>query len=219
MCGNCGNWPVGQPVMRLQWVFLLVTTHVATGGNQTLDSTGILLPGNVSPMRGCDSFMTVELTSAQLQFIHERSSGRSIVDAAKIAGVSEQTAHRWLKLPLVQEALAGTRQEIKESAREVIIRHYTKALDASCQVVVQVAMDSESPAAARLKAVQMIQDRVAPVVTDVTTQNDAPVHHGIDWSIFTEHELSIIQPIFAQAEERRRIEQGETTIPQLRKQA
>ncbi len=43
--------------------------------------------------------------------------------------------------------------------------------------------------------------------------------NSIDWSIFTQDELSIIQPIFAQAEERKRIEQGETTIPQLRKQA
>jgi len=163
--------------------------------------------------------LTEILTAPQQRFVAERTAGCNIKEAALNAGVTEQTAHRWLKLPVVQRALIGEVQEIKESAREVIIRHYTKALDASCQVVVQVAMDSESPAAARLKAVQMIQDRVAPVVTDVTTQNDAPVHHGIDWSIFTEHELSIIQPIFAQAEERRRIEQGETTIPQLRKQA
>jgi hypothetical protein len=50
----------------------------------------------------------------------------------------------------------------------------------------------------------------------------APVNQelpkGIDWSIFEQSELDIIQPIFATAEERHRVELGETTIPQLRKQ-
>ncbi len=55
------------------------------------------------------------------------------------------------------------------------------------------------------------------MVTAPVTEQNLP--NSIDWSIFTQDELSIIQPIFAQAEERRRIEQGETTIPQLRKQA
>lgn len=40
-------------------------------------------------------------------------------------------------------------------------------------------------------------------------------HRGTDWSIFTEEELAIIQPIFARAEERARINAGETGIPQL----
>jgi hypothetical protein len=41
---------------------------------------------------------------------------------------------------------------------------------------------------------------------------------ALDWSIFTEAELAIIQPIFSAAEERKRIAEGESTIPQLRKQ-
>ncbi|SRR6266487_2296351 len=58
-------------------------------------------------------------------------------------------------------------------------------------------------------------DRIAMI--DNSAEQAQP--RGVDFSIFTQEELAIIQPIFARAEERRRIEQGETGIPQLRRDA
>ena len=53
------------------------------------------------------------------------------------------------------------------------------------------------------------------VVTGVDATSTPPV---LDWSIFEQSELDIIQPIFSAAEERKRIADGENNIPQLRKQ-
>ena len=50
-----------------------------------------------------------------------------------------------------------------------------------------------------------------------TAPTDQELPKGIDWSIFNQEELDIIQPIFAAAEERKRIADGESGIPQLRK--
>ncbi len=53
----------------------------------------------------------------------------------------------------------------------------------------------------------------------VTAPQEQELPRGVDFSIFEPDELAVIQPIFARAEERRRIEQGETGIPQLRRDA
>lgn len=52
------------------------------------------------------------------------------------------------------------------------------------------------------------------MVTGVAVASTPP---ALDWSIFTEQELAILQPIFNHAEERKRIADGESGIPQLRK--
>lgn len=44
----------------------------------------------------------VSLSRKQERFLHALLLGKSIVDSAKDAGVTEQTAHRWLKQPALQ---------------------------------------------------------------------------------------------------------------------
>jgi hypothetical protein len=85
------------------------------------------------------------------------------------------------------------------------------------QMVGQLATIAQTPL--ELKEHKLFADSLSQyhkiILTSVDAQSSTP--QSLDWSIFTEAELAIIQPIFAQAEERKRIELGETTIPQLRK--
>jgi len=150
----------------------------------------------------------MDLKENQKIFVQARSSGESILQAAKLAGISEMTAHRWLKQTEVQKALSTVSIEVMqevESAADRIRRRYTEQIDTSCSIVIDIASDVMAPAQARLKAVQMIQERVAPLQTtngivDVASTNQKQ----IDWSAFTEEELNIILPIFLQAEARAR---------------
>lgn len=161
--------------------------------------------------------MAEELTVAQQRFIAERMSGCNIKEAASRAGVTQQTASRWLKQVSVQAALTQEATYVKESARAVIERYYTDALESSCQVVISVASNELSPAAARLNAAKMIQDRLAPVVTG-EEQDNSTQPRGVDFSIFTQEELSVIQPIFLAAEERQRGAQ-EKINPMIRRES
>lgn len=161
--------------------------------------------------------MEEELSAPQRRFIAERTSGCNIKEAASRAGVTEKTAHRWLKQASIQAALTQEAAYVKESARAVIERYYTQSLELSCQVVIDVASGSENPAAARLNAAKMIQERLAPVTTG-EEQDNSLLPRGVDWSIFEPDELAIIQPIFLAAEERQRGIQ-EKINPMIRKEA
>lgn len=94
-------------------------------------------------------------------------SGMSITDAAEKVGVHRLTATKWLKLENVQQALATKKAIVEKSAYDIIMEKYQEALEDSCQVVVEI-MNETNPmvasAGARLKAVQMVQDRLAPII-------------------------------------------------------
>ena len=145
------------------------------------------------------------LTPPQEKFVQTYLAGKNIGEAAASAHIDRRTATRWLKLPAMQEALARENEKRAETTREIITRIYTEALDISCQVVVEIAQDEEAPAASRLKAAQMIQERLLPASVDASStlpSEDATGPNGIDWSIFTQEELAIILPIFENAEKR-----------------
>lgn len=148
----------------------------------------------------------------QQKFINARMEGKTIAQSAHIAGVSKMTGIRWSKLHTVQEALSvdiqtEALQTARETAHDTINKIYTTALEASCLAVQQIMMDAEAPAASRLKAAQMIQDRLAPPVEAMpapltTPGQEASSGKQIDWIIFTPEELAIILPIFEKAERR-----------------
>lgn len=144
------------------------------------------------------------LSLQQQQFVNATLAGQSVEKAAQIAGITKMTGYRWMKLEAVQMALAGEVEKRAETAREIINRVYMDQLEAVFQVVRQIALDVLAPAPARLKAIAMIQDRLAPVATTSTLPHlpEQPATPGIDWTIFNQEELAVILPIFEAAEKR-----------------
>jgi phage terminase small subunit len=92
----------------------------------------------------CNSEENSELTIKQQQFLSALIAGNAIIVAAKVAGVSERTAHNWLKLPHVlaayqsaksiafDEALEGLRDCTKEAIDT--LKSNLKALEPAVQV-------------------------------------------------------------------------------------
>ena len=151
---------------------------------------------------------TMDLKPTQVLFVQTRAAGATINESARAAGVSEMTAHRWLKLEEIKNALQTKEIEIAATAEEIIRAQYESALEESCKIVVQIAKDVLAPAQSRLKAVQMIQERLAPIVQTKGSVDssrstlDNQARGSINWSMFSQSELDIILPIFQAAEHR-----------------
>lgn len=62
------------------------------------------------------------LSRNQERFVQGLSTGQSIVDAAKLAGISESTAHRWLKDPLIQAERKAREEELAAQEQAEIKR-------------------------------------------------------------------------------------------------
>lgn len=101
-------------------------------------------------------------------FVHALTTGQSISDAAKLAGIGRTTAHRWMERPEIQvvlhPAIEKVQQQVECSAAEIIISKYREALEPACDVVVSIVNNPMESGATRLKAIQMIQDRLAPIL-------------------------------------------------------
>lgn len=149
-------------------------------------------------------------------------AGKSISLAAKEIGVSRVTASRWLKIEEVQNALMQGKAVIEKSAYDIIIEKYRAALEPACDVVVEIAKSTMEPAAARLKAVQMIHDRLAPVLAAQPTQEPLQGAQGVlvaasTLPYLTDEELGQIEKFVALAEERRaQAEQDRETLERKR---
>jgi transposase len=142
----------------------------------------------------------------QALFVKHLLSGLTITDAAIAAGVSRPTATRWLNLKEVKESLAGGKAEIKKSAHDIIIEKYSDKLEAACGVVTTIAEDKEEPAAARLKAVQMIMDRLAPIIAQPVESSSESTgvlvaHELIPY--LTPEEMETIERFIGLAEQRK----------------
>jgi DNA-binding transcriptional MerR regulator len=76
----------------------------------------------------------------------------SIVDAAKIAGCAEKTAHAWLKLAQVQHAYRAAQQSMFEDAMRLLATDVNEARKTLRSVMTDIA----TPAATRVRAAQII---------------------------------------------------------------
>lgn len=125
----------------------------------------------------------------QDQLVKYILAGLSVTDAAKAIGTSRVTATRWLAEPHMKKALAEGKADIKKSAHDIIIERYTDALEQSIDVVIEVMGNKDllTPAAARLKAVQMIQDRLAPIIAKPAV--DPLQGSGEGMGVLVAHEL------------------------------
>ena len=71
-----------------------------------------------------------ELSPKQVQFLEALIAGNPIVVSAKCAGVSEKTAHIWLKLPHFKVAYKDAKQELFDEKLEEIKDGIHVALEA-----------------------------------------------------------------------------------------
>jgi transposase len=168
-----------------------------------------------------DLFMTrnggsmTEITTKQLLFVECLANSTSVREAASKAGVSQRTGERWVALPEVKAALHDARQgrveDVKQTAHEIITKMYSEALEPVTKAVVQIAKDSEAPASARLKAAQMIQDRLAPVQA-TNEQSQPTTGRYVDLNVWTMQEIERLDALLQEVENRQQAEQGVTPL-------
>jgi hypothetical protein len=79
------------------------------------------------------------------------------------------------------------------------------------EAVVQIAKDSEAPASARLKAAQMIQDRLAPALIGNEQEQPTAGRH-IDLNAWTMQEIERLDALLQEVENRQQTEQGVTPL-------
>jgi phage terminase small subunit len=150
-----------------------------------------------------------DLTPAQARLIACLLTGCTVRAAAREAGIIEKTAFNYLNMPHVKKALATATQEIMGSAIE---RLQLLAME-GLEVIVEIMKDREQPAQVRLKAAQILASRITE-----TKPTELAGSQGVDWSIFTQEQLDIITPIYAQAEREAEQKRREALAPAQEKQ-
>jgi phage terminase small subunit len=148
------------------------------------------------------------LSAQERTFVDACALGQSTMDAAKSTGISYSTAKRWLKRPEIRSALQGTLARVEEQAEqtaaEIIISKYKEALEPACDAVVSIVKDSMESGATRLKAAQMIQDRLAPILKQI--EQPQPEQEVIPRDLLqylTEDELTMIDQAVQSATNRK----------------
>ena len=92
------------------------------------------------------------LTVKQTAYIAARLESRSIIEAAKSAGVAERTARRWEVLPQVRQALAaGADELLAEAARRAKMR-----LCAGLDTLAAIMSNESAPVGIRVAAARAI---------------------------------------------------------------
>jgi hypothetical protein len=177
--------------------------------------------GRHNTVRNKDTCMP-GLSLEQQEFVAYRLSGMSVEQAAKQLNITPRTGYRWMNLKTVQDAMAGIEHHVQEevigTAAEIIASKYRAALPAACDTVVSIAEDVLAPPAARLKAAQMIQERLAPAALE-QQQAEQPSLIPPDLLAFVnEEELGLIESIVERARVRKQ-EAEENNITQMRRGA
>lgn len=93
-----------------------------------------------------------EITAKQAKFVAALISGKNILDASRLAGISEKTAHRWLKLDSVRTPYLEATQAIVESAMLAAMADFGKGH----AVLVEIAEDNLSSPTVRALAARAI---------------------------------------------------------------
>lgn len=91
------------------------------------------------------------LTTNQEHLISALLQGSAVVDAASACKINESTAHRWLKLPHVQEAYKTAQKQMFDRSLTGLMTGLNEAISG----IKDIAKDSETPAGVRLRAYQI----------------------------------------------------------------
>lgn len=110
--------------------------------------------------------MTIDgrLTVKQLRFVKALTLTLNIASAASVAGIGERTAYRYLKSPLVIEALDQWQSEVMaQTARQVV-----SGASAAVQTLIKVTEDAALPVSVRVQAAKAILDSSLKLSESVT---------------------------------------------------
>jgi len=94
----------------------------------------------------------VSLSVKQSRLLQAILAGHSILTSAKIAGVSEQTAHRWLKEEPFSSALKQAKDELFDAALDELKADLGDPIAALRK---HIAADVEPTAASQMAAIKM----------------------------------------------------------------
>lgn len=136
-----------------------------------------------------------QLSLKQEQALDALLSYPTVRDAAKSVGVTDKTLWTWLALPSFKQAYEEKRAAIAQEVRQGLV-----SLARSSLIGLQSLMDdANTPAAVRLKAFQLVLDRVVPIEASqgVPLQGNSP---HIDLSGLNGEQLDLLQSWLAQSE-------------------
>ena len=108
-----------------------------------------------------------KLTLRQKRGIEALLTEKSIRAAASSAGVSRQTLYKWLASPHFANALTRAQSEILGQVTRGLVEQSTIATD----VLVEVAMNAQAPANARVSAARAVLE-LAARLTELTALAD-----------------------------------------------
>lgn len=132
------------------------------------------------------------ITAEQELLIQYLISGMSYTDAAKALDVSTKTVNRWLELPLVAIAYQEAKNHIVDYIKTQVEQLAPKAITA-----LEESLDSTTPQV-RLRASQMVLDRIAPITKPSEEVQPVEPQHGLyiaNYDYATQEELENIQSI------------------------
>jgi phage terminase small subunit len=92
------------------------------------------------------------LTAKQRKFVSAMMTARTVGEAAKVAGISERTARRYLRNEAVRAALSQALDDALGSVTRQVVQKMTRALG----TLEQVHADKLQPASARVSAARAI---------------------------------------------------------------
>lgn len=95
------------------------------------------------------------LTPKQQKLITSLLAGCTIIDAAQESGISEKTAHAWLKLPHVTTAYHEAQQQVFDEALRLLMLDTTDAR-LTLRTIMQ---DTSAPHGNRVRAAQILLEQ------------------------------------------------------------
>lgn len=149
------------------------------------EGSGILLSKYVRELSQIGPHMTENdktLSFDESELIQHLISGKSISEAARILNIADKTARRWLLRPHVAEAYQEIQKDVSAHVREQIKALSTKAIKA-----LEESLALSDAPTVRLKAAQMVLDRVAPEEAKAPAQD--PLQGQESQGVLVSHEL------------------------------
>jgi hypothetical protein len=99
------------------------------------------------------------LTTEEATLVQHLATGKKHEEIARLMGISAKTVKRWLLRPHVAAALQTVKEDVATRVRTQIEELSDKAIEA-----LKASLDVEDTPAVRLKAAQLVLDRVAPEI-------------------------------------------------------
>lgn len=144
-----------------------------------------------------------DITSKQNIVIALLASGLSIAETARRAKCSEATIYRWLHFPHISAAIEEAKKSALQSTQEMIAARYEALAEQAMQALERVLNDPVTPAAALIKAHQIIVERLAPASASPQVEEQRSSYIAPELiAVMTTQEQDIVQKILSEAEQR-----------------